>query len=100
DIATARRRLELRDHRTSLAFARGAWVPGPHGITPGFAIWGRLRAHLTNGGIDAVIVDRSGRILMREALDPALSGAPALGLEPARRRWEAVVGNREKQCLE
>jgi hypothetical protein len=100
DRSAAERRLELRAHDTGRAFARGPWVSGAPGITPGSTNWGRLRSHLAGGGVEALIVDRAGQILRREVLDPALAGAPMLGLESARRRWAAVVGNREQHCPE
>ena len=99
-LTASEQRLEIRGRATGRTIARSAWVasgrPPPVLVTR----WGRLREEMAQGGggVEAVLVDRSGPILARDTLPPEIREAPALGAEAARRRWTGLAGNRMQTC--
>jgi hypothetical protein len=101
-LTATTQRLELRSRASSRTIARSDWTapgrPPPVLVTQ----WGRLRDEMAQGpgGVEAVVIDRSGRILARDTLPPETGEAPSLGAEAARRRWAGVTGSPTGACPE
>lgn len=82
------RRLELRGAGETV-LARGPWMRGPYGLGLELPL-GRLRDRLA-GRPAAVIVDRAGRVVARDTIDPALLDAPAAAIAAGRAQWDALT---------
>lgn len=83
------RRLELRGAGETV-LAHGPWMRSLHVLLFDLPL-GRLRTRAAGRPIAAVVADRAGRVIARDAIDSALLDAPAAAIAAGRAQWGVLT---------